>query len=113
MSDHQLRSHPSGIFAGYDVDVDPSVSNVFAASAFRMGHSQVPPELARYDVNYEKIVPDVPYHEAYFNATYLYDVENGGVDAIIRGMTVAKLPKVDGYLATAVIHHLFADPKNG
>ena len=113
MEEHQLRVHPTASFYGYDPQLNPSVSNVFANAAYRMGHSQIPPELLRADRNYVPILPHIPYHEAYFNATYMYDVANGGMDSIVRGMTIDELPKVDGYITTAVTRHLFANPEDG
>ncbi|XP_071477117.1 salivary peroxidase/catechol oxidase-like [Diadema antillarum] len=105
-----LRVHPTAQFFGYDVDVNPSVSNVFASSAFRMGHSQVPPNFTRLDANYREVFPPIPTGEVFFNASHVYDVANGGLDSLIRGMTQQLVAKVDGYITVFLTRHLFADP---
>lgn len=38
-----------GEYAGYKPDVNPSITNVFATSAFRFGHSLINPIIRRLD----------------------------------------------------------------
>ncbi|XP_062615951.1 peroxidase-like protein 3 [Saccostrea cucullata] len=45
MARRSLYLRTSGYEARYDQETDPSVKNVFAAAAFRFGHSQIPPQL--------------------------------------------------------------------
>ena len=40
-----------GIYDGYRPDVNPSITNVFATSAFRFGHSLINPIIRRLDEN--------------------------------------------------------------
>lgn len=105
-----LRGHPTARFFGYDVEVNPSISNVFAAAAFRFGHSQVPNNLTRVNENYAEVFPPLLMPEAYFNASHVFDAANGGLDSIIRGMTVQTVAKVDGYIIRGLTAHLFASP---
>ena len=40
-----------GVYNGYRTDVNPSITNVFATSAFRFGHSLINPIIRRLDEN--------------------------------------------------------------
>ena len=40
-----------GTYDGYRPDVNPSITNVFATSAFRFGHSLINPIIRRLDEN--------------------------------------------------------------
>ena len=40
-----------GAYDGYRPDVNPSITNVFATSAFRFGHSLINPIIRRLDEN--------------------------------------------------------------
>eukprot|EP00057_Strongylocentrotus_purpuratus_P008822 XP_011663296.1 PREDICTED: ovoperoxidase [Strongylocentrotus purpuratus] len=108
-----LRGHPSAKFTGYDVDVDPTISNVFASSAFRFGHSQVPNNFSRLNEDYQPVFPILLTVESFFNASHVFDVANGGLDSIIRGMLVQPVAKVDGYIVRGLTAHLFADKPGG
>ena len=45
-------------YEGYNPNIDPSISNVFATSALRFGHTLINPVLARLDSNF-KTIPEV------------------------------------------------------
>ncbi|XP_069577628.1 eosinophil peroxidase-like isoform X1 [Brachyistius frenatus] len=81
----QLSTYP-----GYDMDVDPSISNVFATAAYRFAHLMVQPFMARLDENYKEH-PDYPspmLHRAMFAPWRV--VFEGGVDPILRGLVGVK-----------------------
>ena len=42
-------------YKGYNTSVNPTVSNVFGAAAFRFGHSLVQGQLLRCDKNYRTV----------------------------------------------------------
>ena len=88
---------PSGVemmgeYPGYDAGLEPAVSNVFATSAMRFGHTIINPVITRLDDQFNTIAEgDLPLHLAFFSPWRL--VEEGGLDPIIRGLfsTPAKL----------------------
>ncbi|XP_041643904.1 eosinophil peroxidase-like [Cheilinus undulatus] len=77
----QLSDYP-----GYDENVDPSISNVFATAAYRFAHLMVQPFMFRLNETYDEH-PDFPsplLHRAFFTPwRILYE---GGLDPILRGL---------------------------
>ena len=54
-----------GVYNGYRTDVNPSITNVFATSAFRFGHSLINPIIRRLDEN--KVCNNYEIIVSYFN----------------------------------------------
>ena len=85
-----------GKYRGYNPAIDSTVSNVFATSAFRFGHTMVNPILNRLNDNFESISEgDLPLSQAFFAPWRL--IQEGGVDPILRGLfaSAAKLNQPD------------------
>ena len=81
-----------GKYKGYNPAIDASISNVFAASAFRFGHTMINSVLPRLDENFETIAEgNLPLRNAFFAPWRL--IQEGGVDPILRGLfaTASKL----------------------
>lgn len=57
-----------GRYPGYNPNVDPSISNVFATAAYRFAHLAIQPMLARLDQNYRESrqFPSVSLYRAFF-----------------------------------------------
>nr|XP_015202138.1 PREDICTED: eosinophil peroxidase-like [Lepisosteus oculatus] len=75
-----------GPYTGYDENVDPRISNVFATAAFRFAHLTIQPSMFRLDENYNehRQFPSVLLHNAFFANWRL--VFEGGIDPLIRGL---------------------------
>nr|XP_046242082.1 eosinophil peroxidase-like [Scatophagus argus] len=81
----QLSTYP-----GYDENVDPSISNVFATAAYRFAHLMVQPFFFRLDEKYEEHddFPSPLLHRAFFTPWRV--IFEGGLDPILRGLVGRK-----------------------
>lgn len=58
-----------GLYQGYDVSINPSVSNVFATAAFRFGHATVSSHINRLNESFQEHehFPSLNLHQAFFS----------------------------------------------
>ena len=105
---HIIGPDQLGDYRAYNAAVDPTIANVFAASAFRFGHTLIQPVLRRLDANLT-VIPegDLPLHRAFFAPWRL--VEEGGVDPLLRGLFASpgKMPAVDQVMNSELTERLF------
>ncbi|CAH1389660.1 unnamed protein product [Nezara viridula] len=97
-----------GSYQGYNPNIDPGISNEFATSALRFGHTLINPVLARLDSDFKTIPEgDLPLGKAFFSPWRI--IEEGGVDALMRGMwaTPAKKKMPNQNLNNELTDHLF------
>lgn len=97
-----------GKYKGYNPDLNPSISNVFATAALRFGHTLINPILQRFDENFEPIAEgNLTLRHAFFSPWRL--VDEGGVDPLMRGMfmTPAKLKTSTQNLNSELTEQLF------
>ncbi|XP_063632810.1 peroxidasin [Cydia splendana] len=97
-----------GDYKGYNSNLNPSISNVFATAALRFGHSMINPILHRYDEDFEPIPQGhLLLRNAFFAPWRL--VDEGGVDPLLRGMftTPAKLKTSTQNLNSELTEKLF------
>ena len=84
---YNLILQEAGYFEGYNDSVNPSAINSFATAAFRLGHSMVRNEYSRHGPTpYNRPFDPVPLKSHYDNPVPFYDVCQGGVDALFRGL---------------------------
>ncbi|XP_019613501.1 PREDICTED: thyroid peroxidase-like [Branchiostoma belcheri] len=111
MTKFHLTLLQSGFFSGYDVSVNPTISNVFATAAYRSGHSLVNERQFRLppDFNQGSLCP-IQLDFAFFNPSHVLNNDLGGVDSILRGLTAQPHQDVDRFMVSSLTKHLFADP---
>ncbi|CAG01361.1 unnamed protein product [Tetraodon nigroviridis] len=75
-----------GRYPGYNPNVDPSISNVFATAAYRFAHLAIQPMLSRLDANYRENsqFPSVSLFKAFFTPWRV--IFEGGIDPLLRGL---------------------------
>ncbi|XP_041816212.1 eosinophil peroxidase isoform X1 [Chelmon rostratus] len=98
-----------GRYPGYNPNVDPSISNVFATAAYRFAHLAIQPNLARLDPNYRenRQFPSVSLYRSFFTPWRI--VFEGGIDPLLRGLIgrPAKLNTQDHMMVDALRERLF------
>ncbi|TKS78672.1 Eosinophil peroxidase [Collichthys lucidus] len=100
----QLSTYP-----GYDENVDPTISNVFATAAYRFAHLMVQPFMFRLDEEYKEHLdyPSPLLHRAFFAPWRI--IFEGGLDPIVRGLVgrKAKLNTQDHMMTDELRERLF------
>ncbi|CAH2000403.1 unnamed protein product [Acanthoscelides obtectus] len=97
-----------GKYAGYNPNLNPSISNVFATAALRFGHTMINPVLQRLNWDFTPIREGhLPLSKAFFSPWRI--VEEGGIDPLLRGLftVAAKIKKPTENLNTELTEHLF------
>ncbi|XP_035989817.1 eosinophil peroxidase isoform X2 [Fundulus heteroclitus] len=103
-----------GRYPGYNPNVDPSISNVFATAAYRFAHLAIQPFLFRLDANYREHprFPSVPLFKAFLAPWRV--IFEGGVDPLLRGLLggPAKLATQNHMMVDALRERLFQFIRN-
>lgn len=97
-----------GEYAGYNQNLNPTISNVFATAAYRFGHSLINPILHRLNATFQPIPEGhLPLHKAFFSPWRI--IEEGGIDPLLRGLfaTPAKLKTPGQFLNSELTEKLF------
>ncbi len=99
-------------YSGYSETTDGSISNVFSAAAFRLGHTLLNGTIQRLDANGE-IHPEgnLTLQHAFFNPSVLDEV--GGLDPYFKGMATQIQQDLDCKVIDDVRNFLFGPPGSG
>lgn len=106
-----LGRHTLAPYQGYNPNVDPAISNVFGAAAYRVGHTMLSSTLLRIDENGDEVAAG---HIALANAFFNPDeIINNGIDSILRGLASQSCQQIDCHLIDDVRNFLFGPPGSG
>ncbi len=98
-------------YQGYNENLDPSVSNVFSAAAFRMGHTLINSNIIRMDNDGGTTSGQISLRDAFFNP---FTVElSGGIDPFLKGMGTQIQQELDCKIIDDVRNFLFGAPGEG
>ncbi len=99
-------------YTGYNDQIDPGISNVFSAAAYRLGHTLLNSTIVRMD-NDGEIIPqgNLSLKDAFFNPMTI--VESGDIDVFFKGMAVQIEQDMDSKVVDDVRNFLFGPPGSG
>lgn len=96
-------------YAGYRDDIDPGICNVFAAAAFRIGHTMLSPTLRRLGPDMEDHAAGSIGLQASFFAPWEI-TQNDGIDPLLRGLAGQAAQTIDPFVIDDVRNFLFGPP---
>ncbi len=99
-------------YQGYDATVNPNISNVFSAAAFRYGHTTINSNIVRMG-NDGHIMEEgnTILKEIFFNPMTL--MEAGGMEALLKGMSTQVQQDLDCKIIDDLRNFLFGPPGAG
>jgi hypothetical protein len=100
-------------YRGFDSSVNPGISIEFATAVFRLGHSQVSPEIQRLLANGQTIEAGHLALRDAFGASPAEVAANGGIDPILRGLADGVSQQLDNQIVDDLRSLQIDVPVNG
>ena len=97
-------------YTGYDWQVNPTITNMFSAAAFRLGHTLLNSNINVMD-NDGNDAGSMLLRDAYFNPTQV--AAAGGIDPFLKGMGAQMQQACDSKMVDDVRNFLFGPPGAG
>ena len=99
-------------YAGYQSGVNPGVETMFSAAAYRFGHTMLSPQLLRLDAMGNPIPQgNTLLRDGFFVPMRI--VNEGGIDPLLRGLSLQPAQELDPFLIDEVRNFLFGPPGAG
>ena len=89
-------------YTGYKELVNPAISNVFAAAAYRFGHSLLNLTISRLDAN-NRSIGDLALQDTFFHPAQVTAV---GIEPYLRGMALQRSEEIDAFIVDQVRNHI-------
>lgn len=97
-------------YKGYNKNINPSISNAFAAAAFRYGHSLVPNFFQQNNKNFDQRFPPISLQNAFFNREF---INFRGIEPTMFGLAGNQSNEVDNSFSQGIARKLFVRPAEG
>ena len=99
-------------YRGYNLTVDPRISNLFSGAIYRLGHSMLSATLLRVDSSGSEIAEGhLPLRDAFFAPSRIID--EGGIEPLLRGLAAQPCQRIDIQVVDDVRNFLFGPPGAG
>lgn len=95
-------------YRGYNANVSPAVSDIFATAAFRVGHTLVGSKVTRRGEGMKEM-PDVTMRDMFFRPASFLIQE--GIEPFLRGAMYRRAQEVDQHVSSSLRNFLFSNVK--
>lgn len=96
-------------YSGYDDSINPQISNLFSAAAFRLGHTMLSSKIPRMDNNGDEIPQgNLTLKDAFFHPLEL--INGGGLDPLLKGIASTVQQDMDALVIDDIRNFLFQIP---
>ena len=97
-------------YSGYNENINPGITNVFSAAAFRLGHTLLNGEILRMGTDGQEVVSgNMLLRDGFFNPV---EVLRMGIDPYFKGMGMQVQQQLDCKMVDEVRNFLFFQPGN-